>query len=67
MARDRDVAAFGELAARAPQAGALAGIDAAPAMIRVARDAATDGRLRFVAGTAASKSRLDAVPYCETG
>ena len=44
---------LGRLAARAPQAEALAGIDAAPAMIRVAGDAATDDRLRFVVGTAA--------------
>jgi SAM-dependent methyltransferase len=43
---------LGRLAARAPQAEALAGIDAAPAMIRVARDAATDDRLRFAVGTA---------------
>ena len=43
---------LGRLAARAPQAEALAGIDAAPAMIRVARHAATDDRLRFVVGTA---------------
>jgi ubiquinone/menaquinone biosynthesis C-methylase UbiE len=43
---------LGRLAARAPQAEALAGIDAAPAMIGVARAAATDGRLRFVEGTA---------------
>jgi ubiquinone/menaquinone biosynthesis C-methylase UbiE len=43
---------LGQLAARAPQAGALAGIDAAPAMIEVARSAATDGRVRFVVGTA---------------
>jgi len=43
---------LGQLAARAPQAGALAGIDAAPAMIRVARSAATDGRVRLVVGTA---------------
>jgi ubiquinone/menaquinone biosynthesis C-methylase UbiE len=42
------------LAARAPQAEALAGIDAAPAMVEVARRAATDDRLRFVAGTAES-------------
>jgi ubiquinone/menaquinone biosynthesis C-methylase UbiE len=40
------------LAARAPQAEALAGIDAAPAMIRAAQGRAIDGRLRFVAGTA---------------
>jgi len=40
------------LAARAPQAEALAGIDAAPAMIRAAQDRAIDGRLRFVVGTA---------------
>ena len=43
---------LGRLAARAPQAEVLAGIDAAPAMIEVARAAAADGRLRFVAGTA---------------
>ena len=43
---------LGRLAARAPQAQVLAGIDAAPAMIEVARGAATDDRLRFVAGTA---------------
>lgn len=43
---------LGRLAARAPQAEALVGVDAAPAMIRVATGAATDGRLRFVAGTA---------------
>ena len=43
---------LGRLAARAPQAEALAGIDAAPAMIRVATDAATDDRLRLVVGTA---------------
>ena len=43
---------LGRLAARAPQAEVLAGIDAAPAMIEVARDAAADDRLRFVAGTA---------------
>jgi ubiquinone/menaquinone biosynthesis C-methylase UbiE len=42
---------LGRLAARAPQAEALAGIDAAPAMIAVARGAATDDRLRFVVGT----------------
>jgi ubiquinone/menaquinone biosynthesis C-methylase UbiE len=43
---------LGQLAARSPQADALAGIDAAPAMIEVARSAATDGRVRFVVGTA---------------
>ena len=43
---------LGRLAARASQAEALAGIDAAPAMIAVARQAATDSRLRFVVGTA---------------
>jgi ubiquinone/menaquinone biosynthesis C-methylase UbiE len=43
---------LGRLAARAPQAQVLAGIDAAPAMIAVASGAATDGRLRFVVGTA---------------
>ena len=43
---------LGRLAAGAAQAEVLAGIDAAPAMIEVARDAAADDRLRFVAGTA---------------
>ena len=43
---------LGRLAARAPQAEALAGIDAAPAMIEAARRAAADDRLRFVVGTA---------------
>jgi ubiquinone/menaquinone biosynthesis C-methylase UbiE len=43
---------LGRLAARAPQAQVLAGIDAAPAMIEVARAAAADDRLRFVVGTA---------------
>ena len=43
---------LGRLASRAPQATVLAGIDAAPAMIEVARNAATDGRLRFAAGAA---------------
>ena len=43
---------LGRLAARAPQAQVLAGIDAAPAMIEVARAVAADDRMRFVAGTA---------------
>jgi ubiquinone/menaquinone biosynthesis C-methylase UbiE len=43
---------LGRLAVRAPQAEALAGIDAAPAVIGVAGDAAADDRLRFVVGTA---------------
>ena len=44
---------LGRLAARAPQADVLAGIDAAPAMIEVARAAAAaDDRLHFVVGTA---------------
>jgi SAM-dependent methyltransferase len=43
---------LGQLASRAPQAEVLAGIDAAPAMIEVARVAAADDRLRFVVGTA---------------
>jgi len=43
---------LGQLAARAPQASVLAGIDPAPAMIEVARSMATNGRLRFVVGTA---------------
>jgi ubiquinone/menaquinone biosynthesis C-methylase UbiE len=42
---------LGRLAARLPQAEVFAGIDAAPAMITVARAAAAD-RLRFVVGTA---------------
>jgi ubiquinone/menaquinone biosynthesis C-methylase UbiE len=43
---------LGRLAARAPQAEVLAGIDAAPTMIEVATAAAADDRLRFVVGTA---------------
>jgi|SRR6516164_1425116 ubiquinone/menaquinone biosynthesis C-methylase UbiE len=43
---------LGVLAAHAPQAESLAGIDAAPEMIEVARGAATDGRLRFEVGAA---------------
>jgi ubiquinone/menaquinone biosynthesis C-methylase UbiE len=43
---------LGRLATCAPQAEVLAGIDAAPAMIEVARGAAADDRLRFVVGTA---------------
>ena len=43
---------LGRLAARAPRAEILAGIDAAPAMIEAARAVAADGRLRFVVGTA---------------
>ena len=43
---------LGRLAARVPQAEVVAGIDAAPAMIEVGRDAAADDRLRFVVGTA---------------
>ena len=43
---------LGRLAARAPHAEALAGIDAAPAMIEVATGVAADDRLRFVVGTA---------------
>ena len=43
---------LGRLAARAPEAEGLAGIDAAPAMVKAARGAATDDRLRFVVGTA---------------
>jgi ubiquinone/menaquinone biosynthesis C-methylase UbiE len=43
---------LGRLAARAPQAEVLAGIDAAPAMIEAARGAASDARLRFVVGVA---------------
>jgi len=43
---------LGRLAARAPQAEVLAGIDAAPAMIEVATGVAADERLRFAVGTA---------------
>ncbi len=43
---------LGRLAARASQAEVLAGIDAAPAMIEVARAAAADDRPRFAVGTA---------------
>jgi ubiquinone/menaquinone biosynthesis C-methylase UbiE len=43
---------LGRLAGCAPQAEVLAGIDAAPAMIRAARAASADDRLRFVAGAA---------------
>jgi ubiquinone/menaquinone biosynthesis C-methylase UbiE len=43
---------LGRLAARAPQAQVLDGIDAAPAMIEMAKAAAADNRLRFVTGTA---------------
>jgi ubiquinone/menaquinone biosynthesis C-methylase UbiE len=43
---------LGRLAARLPQAAALAGIDAAPEMIGVARGAAADDRLSFLVGTA---------------
>ncbi len=43
---------LGRLAVRVPQAQVLAGIDAAPTMIEVARAAAADDRLRFVAGVA---------------
>ena len=43
---------LGRLAACVPQAQLLAGIDAAPAMIEVARAAGADERLRFVVGTA---------------
>ena len=43
---------LGRLAARAPQAEILAGIDAAPAMIAVAEGSASDDRLHFVVGAA---------------
>jgi ubiquinone/menaquinone biosynthesis C-methylase UbiE len=43
---------LGQLAAHAPQATALAGIDAAPEMTEAAWAAATDNRLRFVVGAA---------------
>jgi ubiquinone/menaquinone biosynthesis C-methylase UbiE len=40
------------LAQRCPAATELAGVDAAPAMVEVARKAAADGRLGFTVGTA---------------
>jgi ubiquinone/menaquinone biosynthesis C-methylase UbiE len=40
------------LAARVPEAGELAGIDAAPAMIETARKLADDSRIRFEMATA---------------
>jgi ubiquinone/menaquinone biosynthesis C-methylase UbiE len=43
---------LGRLAGRLPQAEVLAGIDAAPAMIAVARSGAADDRLRLAVGTA---------------
>ena len=43
---------LGRLATRVPQAAALSGIDAAPAMVEVARGRAADDRLRFLVGTA---------------
>jgi ubiquinone/menaquinone biosynthesis C-methylase UbiE len=43
---------LGLLAARLPGAEELSGVDAAPAMVAVARERATDDRLRFVQGTA---------------
>ncbi len=41
-----------QFAARCPQAVELAGVDPAPAMIGAARAAGTDGRLRWLEGTA---------------
>jgi ubiquinone/menaquinone biosynthesis C-methylase UbiE len=41
-----------KFAARCPRAVELAGVDPAPAMIGAARAAATDGRLRWLEGTA---------------
>ena len=43
---------LGLLAGRLPEAGELAGVDPAPAMVAVARDRAADERLRFTEGTA---------------
>jgi ubiquinone/menaquinone biosynthesis C-methylase UbiE len=48
-----------ELAARRPQAAEFLGIDAAPAMIEVARAAADDERLAFAAGTAERLAAAD--------
>jgi ubiquinone/menaquinone biosynthesis C-methylase UbiE len=44
--------ALRQLAGRLPRATELTGVDPAPEMIRVAREAATDERLRFAGGTA---------------
>jgi ubiquinone/menaquinone biosynthesis C-methylase UbiE len=41
-----------QLAARAPEAAELAGVDPAPAMIEVAQARANDDRLRFLVGAA---------------
>jgi ubiquinone/menaquinone biosynthesis C-methylase UbiE len=41
-----------QLAARLPQATEFTGVDAAPSMVAVASDSATDQRLRFQQGTA---------------
>jgi ubiquinone/menaquinone biosynthesis C-methylase UbiE len=40
------------IAARAPQAAELVGVDAAAQMVRVAQDATADPRVRFLSGTA---------------
>jgi ubiquinone/menaquinone biosynthesis C-methylase UbiE len=44
--------ALRQLAAARPEAQELTGVDAAPEMARVAREASGDGRVRFVQGTA---------------
>ena len=44
--------ALRQLAAALPEAIELTGVDAAPDMVRVAREANGDGRVRFVEGTA---------------
>lgn len=43
---------LGLLAGRLPEAEELSGVDAAPAMVAVATERATDDRVRFVQGTA---------------
>ena len=49
-----------QLAGRLPAATELAGIDPAPGMVRVARDSARDGRLRFLIGAAEQLPAPDA-------
>ena len=49
-----------QLAARAPEAAGLVGIDPAPAMIKAAGAPTADARLRFGAGTAEQLSMPDA-------
>jgi ubiquinone/menaquinone biosynthesis C-methylase UbiE len=50
---------LGLLAGRLPGAQELAGVDAAPAMVAVARERAADERLRFTVGTAERLTAAD--------